>query len=236
MNSIKIRIVLLFIIFSFHGCYNQKESLTKVIVKKVMCQNEEINFVDFSPQLYKWNEEDLKFDEYGPHNNDELFTGEITYNLPKGLYEIEHYTLFWQIEKQQFHVRNNETMNVLICHDAFDHKNNRLTTFIDKLNINDSYTIEIEIYGCNHCKSTWEISRDRERYYFKSKKINKVLDSLDIDAIRKFEVELYHLQHTPSTHSNKIIFRHQKELLKMRDYSREWQGFENLFQQLNSNN
>ena len=229
-------LILFLIVGTFYSCRNKESTLTKVTIKNIMCNDKNgNNFMSHEPILLKWDPISLEFKNYILPKANSDYINEKTYHLPIGLYEIRHFTLFELEEKQQFHVNNQENMFIETCQDKFDHVNHNPNTFIDKLYIEDFYTIETELYGCKECNSTWEISRDHDHYYFQSKKINKVLDSLDIDAIKKFESELSYLQNSPSVHANTITFRHQDELLRMRQYGWNWQGFEVLFEQLKSN-
>jgi len=225
--------ILVFSFFFFISCKKETKTLNIILSK-----NEKTDSTSFRFMSLTISNSDSIF--YRVNNLDKFkFQDTIKFKqLPTGNYKLNYYDLLGnKITKDIF---LNKNVEVKIITDSINIKKFKKKTAIENLKKNAFYTLKMKGGEVASYYGYYKINRIENNYFIESYSIKKRLIDLDeFNQIKKFESELLAINEKKYRRSLSCktfeIIKDQDSTntLKIIDDTRNWNGWSNLFRNLN---
>lgn len=227
--NLKNKIVLYLISFILLGCQNiQENQLHTLIIKKDYCQIESKNLVFLSKFQLK------KDGELINNYKTEIFENYFKIDsLKPGNYSVEFNSMFKRIEIESINIKDKNIDTLKLCFDKISYESVDHIPFVDKLNENESFEMNIYNRGCFSLgNATMRISKTDNNIIVEANNKKKKLTLKELEYLRKFELELINMNYGGCTTVEYYTLKYKDKVLEIKDGSCNWFGYDRLYKLL----
>ncbi|MEN2402066.1 hypothetical protein GKZ90_0019910 [Flavobacterium sp. MC2016-06] len=155
-------------------------------------------------------------------------------SLSNGTYKFVYMNFLNQTVQKSVEVKENKVYNISIYPDSSDYTSLINKSFVSNLSENQQVEFYYESVGCFHSfEGSFVVTKKANAYYIKSRTISKKLNKKELDLIIKMECELDLLQDGGCTTSDYYVVKFGKNEKEFHDRTCAWQGWTNMFKQIN---
>lgn len=148
-----------------------------------------------------------------------------SHNLSYGNYRLEYTSIFGKKESINIQLTEEKLYKVKLDVAHIDYSLESYVPIIDRLQIGESYSIEINSLGCfHHSREKLLIKRTSKQYILKYKGKKRVLNENKLQAIRNFEFELNYMDTKGCTTEDTYHLKYKDHELNITDGSCSWNG------------
>lgn len=150
-------------------------------------------------------------------------------DLEYGNYTLIYKSFFNKIDSINVNIRESKDYSVELCLYVLDYSKETYKPIIDRLQVDEFYSIIISSTGCFHdYNDTITINKNNEVYILTWGSNSKTLLNSDIEAIRRFELELNYMSNALCTTTDTYILIYNGIERQIIDGSCEWNMHYNL--------
>lgn len=230
--TMKFKIIfLLFIMFLFYSCKEEIPASIKLKVEFKNKLNEDFSRI-YSIVVYKDGKVFREFSRFKkPYIEKEI----ILDSLSNGTYKFIYDNVLKQNLEKTIEIKENKVYDISIYPDYSDYKNFIDKSFVRNLDEGQKVEFYFKSTGCFHSfEGDLTVTKEDNAYYLKSRTLSKKLNKAELDAIIKMECELNLLKNGGCTTSDYYVVKFGKQEKEFYDNTCRWNGWRNLFKQINS--